>query len=405
MKMTIKIVVGLFGVLVMVTIGIVLVQIDFSDDQNLDSFVETKMKALQAKGLAVAFIKEGKISWRKNYGYADYEAKKNVDNETIFQIASVSKPITGVAIMQLVENGLIDLDVSVNKYLPFKITNPNFPDEQITVRMLLQHKSSLIDNDPVYRGTFTILNGAPDPEMSLEELVRRYYLQDGDLYDSEANFSKTGPGREQDYSNFAFGLLGFIVEQVSGQPFNVYCNEHIFVPLGMASTGWFSTEINLDRMAVQYDGDTRLRPYAAASYPDGGLKTTVTDFSKFVIAIINGGQYKGQRVLQAATVKQMMPDDPEGNLVWSPDVFSELFIDSKERPIAGHLGGDPGVSTFVGFSLSDKTGMIIFMNGATSLISPSPFLSLQMMNYRAPYKRFGIKAGLISESARERRLR
>ena len=222
MKKILKIIGGLIGVLVLAITGIILVQIDFSNDRNLDEFVETKMEALEAKGLAVAFIKDGEISWSKNYGYADVEAGKKVNDETIFQIASVSKPVTGVAVMQLYEKGLIDLDASINRYLPFEIVNPNFPDKKITVRMLLQHKSSLIDNDPVYRSTFTILSGTPDPEMTLEELARNYYLEGGDLYDAAANFSNIHPGEEQSYSNIAFGLLGFIVEQVSRQAFNVY---------------------------------------------------------------------------------------------------------------------------------------------------------------------------------------
>ena len=86
-----------------------------------------------------------------------------------------------------------------------------------------------------------------------------------------------------------FGLLGSVVERVSGQAFNTYCEENIFLPLGLTSTGWFSAEIKLERMAVLYDGETTLKPYAVASYPDGGLKTTVIDFSRFLIAMMNGG--------------------------------------------------------------------------------------------------------------------
>jgi CubicO group peptidase (beta-lactamase class C family) len=386
---------GLMGVIVVVIFGIVLLQVDFSNDQNLDKFIETKMEALEAKGLAVAFIKDGDITWSKNYGYADVEAGIKVNDQTIFQVASVSKPVTGVAVMQLSEKGLIDLDESVNRYVPFQIVNPNFPDKKITVRMLMQHTSGLIDNDPVYRSTFTLLSGAPDPEMTLEELARSYYLEGGDLYDARGNFSKSQPGEERSYSNIAFGLLGLIVEQVSGLAFHVYCKENIFLPLGMMSTGWLSTEVNLERMAVQYDGGTRLKPYAVASYPDGGLKTTVMDYSKFLMAIMHDGNYRGHRVLKAASIKEMMPDNPEDNLVWVADVFSELFVDTKGRPVPGHLGGDPGVSTFVGYNPLNGVGMIVFMNGATSLITPSPFLMVKMLNYRSPYKRLGVEAGLL----------
>jgi CubicO group peptidase (beta-lactamase class C family) len=231
--------------------------------------------------------------------------------------------------------------------------------------------------------------------MSLEELARSYFLEGGALYDAAANFSASYPGEEQSYSNIAFGLLGFIVEQVSGQDFNVFCNENIFLPLGMTSTGWFSTEIDLERLAVPYDGETRLKPYAVASYPDGSLKTTVADFSKLLMAIMSGGAYKGQRILETATVREMMPDSPEDNLGWSPDVFGELFVDTDGHRVQGHLGGDPGVNTFAAFNPNDRTGLIVFMNGGQSLISPSPFLVFKMLNYRAPYRRLGIEAGLF----------
>ena len=390
-----KILGGLLGVIVLTICSIIIIEIDFSDDENLDKFIETKMKAMEAKGLAVAFIKDGKISWLKNYGFANVETGEKITDETIFQIASVSKPVTGVAIMQLYEKGLIDLDVSINQYLPFEIVNPNFPNHTITVRMLLQHKSSLIDSDPAYRSTFTILRGSPDPDMTLEQLVRNYYLVGGNLYDREGNFSKKQPGEEEDYSNVAFGLLGFIAEQVTGQAFNVYCNENIFSSLGMTSTGWFTTEIDLENFSVQYDGETPLKPYGVASYPDGGLKTTVSDFSKFLIAIMNGGEYHGQRILKQSSVDEMMPENPDDNLVWAPDVFSDLMVDTDGHPVPGHLGGDPGVSSFVGFNASKDRGVIVFMNGSQSLISPSPFMLVKMMNYRAPYRRLAKEAGLF----------
>ncbi len=395
MKKLLKIIGGCIGLCALVIAGLVLAEVDFSNDPNLDDFVEAKMEALEARGLAVVFIKDGDISWSNNYGYADVEAEKEVDEETLFQIASISKLVTGVAAMQLVEKGLLDLDAPINRYLPFHIANPHYPDTQITARMLLQHTSSLIDDDTTYRSTFTIPSGAPDPAMTLEELVRRYYLKGGALYNAETNFAGVPPGEARSYSNVAFGLLGFLVEQVSGQAFNVYCNEHIFRPLGMTSTGWFSTEINIERMATLYDGSTQLKPYAAASYPDGGLRTTIIDFSKFMIAMMNGGAYQGHRILQAATLQEMLPDRPEDTLVWEPDVFRELLVDTKGRPVPGHLGGDPGIATFAGFNPHNGTGLIVFMNGSPSLISPSPLLMLKMFNYRAPYKRLATEAGLL----------
>ena len=115
MKTLIYISSGLIGLFVLAIVVMVITLVDFSADKNLDNFIAAKMQALEAKGLAVAFIKDGEISWSKNYGYADLEAQKKVTDDTIFQIASVSKTVTGVAIMQLYEKDLIDLDVSINE--------------------------------------------------------------------------------------------------------------------------------------------------------------------------------------------------------------------------------------------------------------------------------------------------
>jgi len=127
MKKALKFVGGALGLMVLVTVALLLVHVDFSSPEKLDDFIEAKMEAVEAKGLAIAFIENGQISWSNNYGHADVEAGIRVTDETVFQIASVSKTVTGVAIMQLYERGLIDLDVSINRYLPFGIVNPNFP--------------------------------------------------------------------------------------------------------------------------------------------------------------------------------------------------------------------------------------------------------------------------------------
>jgi hypothetical protein len=126
---------GFLGVIVLIIAGTALIQLDFSNDENLDVFIETKMAASDIRGLTAVFIENEDVTWSRNYGYADQENTKQVTDETIFQIASVSKTVTGVAIMQLYENGLIDLDSSINSYLPFEIINPNFPEQEITVRI------------------------------------------------------------------------------------------------------------------------------------------------------------------------------------------------------------------------------------------------------------------------------
>jgi CubicO group peptidase (beta-lactamase class C family) len=360
---------GVFALVLITVIGVVvLVQMDFSNDEDLDVFIATKMKSFRGVGMTVAFLRAGEISWSSNYGYADREAGRLVTDETIFHIASLSKPVTGVAVMQLYEKGLIDLDESINSYLPVNITNPHFPDRPITVRMLLQHRSSLTDDDAVIRSLFTIESGLPDSDISLDEFARGYFLPGGEWFDGENNFSHVTPGDEYNYSNAGFGLLGLIVETVSGQPFNDYCRTFIFEPLGMHSAGWLSTDVDLDKLAVPYDDDTPLKPYSFPTYPDGALKVSMQDYAKFIGAMLNGGSYQGQRILKENTVAEMLPANPSDNIVWEDAVLDEFLIDTNGHSVQGHSGGDPGAFSLVAFNPDRERAIIFFVNGTPSLL-------------------------------------
>ena len=95
-----------------------------------------------------------------------------------------------------------------------------------------------------------------------------------------------------------------------------------------------------------------------------------------MIAMMNGGEYQRQRILKPSSVVEMMPEKTDDYLVWSQDVFGDLMVDTNGHPVPGHLGRDPGVSSFAGFSRTNGHGLIVFMNGSPALISPSPFMLL-----------------------------
>jgi CubicO group peptidase (beta-lactamase class C family) len=226
----------------------------------------------------------------------------------------------------------------------------------------------LLDDDTVIRSLFTIDSGLPDSDISLEEFARGYFLPDGQWYEGENNFSHTQPGAEYSYSNAGFGLLGLIVETVSGQPFNEYCKTYIFEPLGMHSAGWLSTDVDLSRLAIQYDDEVPLKPYSFPTYPDGSLKVSMQDYAKFIGAMLNGGIYRGQRILKEGTVAEMFAANPSDNLVWEGAVLDEFFIDTNGHSVQGHSGGDPGSFSLVAFNPDRETAIIFFVNGTPSLL-------------------------------------
>ena len=301
-----------------------------------------------------------------SYGYADIADEKPITEDTIFQMASVSKTVTGTAIMQLSDAGIIDIDEGINTYLPFDVHNPSHPDDIITARMLLTHTSSIIDNWDIYDSLYTIDAGGGDPTVSLADFNKGYLTAGGQYYDSTLNFSVDAPGTYYEYSNCGYALLGYIVECVTGQDFNVYCNENIFAPLGMESTAWFLSETDLDRLAKPYEGENPLPYYSFATYPDGCLRTTASDYSKFLSMFMNGGELNGVRILKESTVDEMLRAQvadlyENQGLTWDLKVPEEIFI-KCDSYVFGHSGGDPGVSTIVMFNPETKKAAILLIN-------------------------------------------
>ena len=118
-----------------------------SEDFLLDFYIQTLMKIAHKPSVATCIIKDGMVAWEKGYGYYDIENQKETNKDILYLQVSVSKTVTATALMQLYEQGLFDLDDDVNKYLPFDLRNPNHPDDPITIKMLLSHRTSLADDN------------------------------------------------------------------------------------------------------------------------------------------------------------------------------------------------------------------------------------------------------------------
>jgi CubicO group peptidase (beta-lactamase class C family) len=195
----------------------------------IDSFIIQKMDKSGIVGLGAAVFVNKELVWIKGFGYADRENKKPFTANTIMNIASISKTITGVAIMQAVEDGLVSLDEDINTYLPFKVVNPYFPNEKITLRNLATHTSSLADDYEVYNKSYHYGNEIPE---DLGKFLKNYYTPNGKHY-SKKNFLNKKPGAYRDYSNIACGLAGYIIEIKTDKKLNEYTKQIIFNPLKM----------------------------------------------------------------------------------------------------------------------------------------------------------------------------
>jgi CubicO group peptidase (beta-lactamase class C family) len=337
------------------------------------SQIEQSMRAEHIPGVAVAVIASGKTAWARGFGYADLELRRLVTTDTIFTLASVSKTVTALAMMQAVEQGSLSLDESVNVHLPFEVTHPDFPDRPITARQLATHTSGIVDNDAIYDDPINYHSNGDNP-LALGEFLRRY-LRAGDMYySSQSNFSRSSPGSRWQYSNIGAALAGYLVESATATPFDVYCRRHIFAPLQMHSTGWHLSEIDTARLTVAYaetDGTFQAYPpYGLATWPDGGLRTTVKDLARFLAMIMQGGVIEGERVAAPATIAAMF--ESQGASATSKrfpgktmpqGIFWYRVFDGKGRATFwGHWGSDPGVVTVMAFDPNRQIGAIVLSN-------------------------------------------
>src|SRR5688500_10281271 len=170
----------------------------------LDTMVEQRMKDAGIVGLGAAIIVNRKVVWTKGYGFADKQHAVPFTPDTVMNIGSISKTITGAALMRAVQEGKLSLDEDINTYLPFKVVNPHNPSATITLRHLATHTSGITDRWEVLEKTYRY-GDAPEP---LYDFVRSYFTP-GEAGYSRENFLNFKPGTRREYSNVGADLAGF----------------------------------------------------------------------------------------------------------------------------------------------------------------------------------------------------
>jgi CubicO group peptidase (beta-lactamase class C family) len=257
----------------------------------LDGFVPYAIESGDIAGGVVAVVKDGELVLAKGYGYSDVATHTPVDPErTLFRPGSVSKLFTWTAVMQMVEQGKLDLDRDVNTYLDFHI--PDRPDGPITLRHIMTHTAgfeeqikSLIIADP----------------KSLRPLAD--YVRDS----TPSRIFKAGSTPA--YSNYATSLAGYLVQRVSGQSFDDYIDNNIFKPLGMTHASFrqpLPAALVPDAGKGYRVASEPAEPYEyILAAPAGSLAATATDMATFMIAHLQDGEFHGQRILLARTAEQM----------------------------------------------------------------------------------------------------
>jgi CubicO group peptidase (beta-lactamase class C family) len=335
-------------------------------DRKLSDIAERK----HLPGFAVTVVNKDEVVFQKGYGLADLSRKTPYSAQSLQNIGSISKTFIGIALMKLSEQGKIKLDDDINKYLPFKVVNPNFPQDPITIRHLANHTATLRDTKEYWENCYAVLKPAElkqaglarsnllkaNRRIPLGEFVRNIVSTDGVWY-NKSNFLQQKPGAYFQYSNLGADLAGYLIETVSGESFEDYTEKHILKPVGMAHSGWAIEKVDRDRFVSQYLANMRRLPrYALVTVPDGGLITSVEDLGKYLMEAIKG--YQGEsKLLRPESFRELMTPKKESPASYA--IFWRVYTDG-----IGHGGGDPGTTTFMNFDPKTNLGFVFFTNSS-----------------------------------------
>jgi CubicO group peptidase (beta-lactamase class C family) len=315
----------------------------------LDGLVPLQLKQADIAGATISVVKDGKLLFAKGYGYADVQKKQVVSpQDTLFRPGSISKLFTWTAIMQLYEQGKLDLDRDVNDYLDFKI--PDAFGKPITLKNIMTHT-------PGFEEQVKDLISSDAPSPNLGDYLKKHIP--GRIYP---------PGTVPAYSNYATAVAGYIVQRVSGRPFEDYIAENIFKPLNMTHST-FSQPLP-SSLAPLMSGGYRLGsdpslPFEVVNpFPAGSLSSTATDMAQFMLAHLQDGQFNGVQILKPETARLMHSRlfglDPATNAM----CYGFYEETRNGQRIVGHGGDTIYFHSDLHLLLDQKIGFFVSYNSA-----------------------------------------
>ena len=343
-----------------------------SDNENhssLEAQIEAIFNKMKMTGLGIAVVKGDSIVYVHSWGYKEVPTVNNqgilLKNDDLFRIASVSKTFVATTILQLVEEGVLNLDDDVQKFLKFPLRNPSYRDKPITVRMLLTHTSSI--NDSQRWWSLDIIN----------PIISDNYAK---------CFSETKPGMEYKYCNYNYLLLGAVIEGATGNRFDTEIDSRIMKPLDIQ--GGFNCNLldstkfvrlyryNKESGAFRED-DEAYRPYRyqiqthytlgksiGLVYPDSGMKITTTDLAKYMMMHMKGGTLRQATILSLRS-EMMMRENYVGknNYGFAFRQYRGLVLNTT---LYGQTGGGFGLKSAMIFDPKHQMGFVIICSGSAS---------------------------------------
>lgn len=337
-----------------------------ADFSNIDSILTKLQKDDRNAGFSVSVFSKDSILFKSAYGFEDLENKTPYTTQTRQYIASISKSTIGIALLKAQELELLDINDPINKHLPFQISNPNFPNDEITIKQLATHTTSLDYNEPVVESLYISENLK---QKSLKVFIENYFKNK--TYGT-VTFKNQKPGTEFNYSNIGAGLAAYIIELNSGLTYDEFTSKYIFEPLELDHTSWFINTIDSVGYSKYYtSNETRVLESPAKGvilYPARDLVTNINDLTTYCQAVMG----KSSKLLTNASFDSLLSPQLESDVINHDVDNSGLFwmIDRNQYGITYQLtgmnGGDSNINTMMQFDPKTGLGYIFIGNTGQS---------------------------------------
>jgi CubicO group peptidase (beta-lactamase class C family) len=342
--------------------------------QTMSEIISNEITKYKNAGISIAVVDDQRVVWSEGFGMADSDNNIAATGETLYPVASVTKVFTATAIMQLVEQSLLDIDSSYITYMPEFSMNTRFGSlEDITFRNMLTHHSGL-PSDMLHYDTLPA-GMLPDSASYLADLRKDYQA--------------FPPNVVKSYSNVAYALLGMAVTKISHRSYPEYLKHALLDPMNMHAS-YVTHKVGDTNTAIGHTQGKIVEGYLNRTIGDGGLVSSAIDLSQFIKALNNGGDVDGEQVLSEESIRAMftvqnasIPLDlgDEIGLGWEivPDVFDDNSL------VVRHGGYVPGFVSLLVYSPTAKLGVVVLSNEGTTDLSELAKKAMQLA-YKEKYK-------------------
>ncbi|MFN0120956.1 MAG: serine hydrolase domain-containing protein [Blastocatellia bacterium] len=333
-----------------------------TDFSSLEQVIQEEMKAQNVPGAQVAVISGDRVVWQKGLGVANAETNEAVTPETLFRLGSTTKTFVAAAAVALAKQGKLDLHKPIGEYA----TGLQPQIARLTMHQLLSHAAGLKDEAPM---------SGPLDESALAERVRGW---------NESMFFAE-PGKIFSYSNPGYVLAGYVIEQVGGKPFAEMMNELVFQPLGLKRSTFRPTMAMTWPLAQGHNparqGAQVIRPFAeyAGNWPPGSLFSNVTEFSRFLIALLNQGKLEGKQVLSPSLVQTIAAQKAVIPALDRHYGFGLISFKERGVQVVMNTGGRSGFGSIFYTAPEHRFAVVILANRTGAIFSRSARKAMEMV--------------------------